>query len=242
MKYFTKDWYQNCGKLVIPEPLEVDKKAEIYSEEFFQTLYKRKFQDEFRLNKIDESLFQNLYEFTVRNLDEFLPASTRQEVADIRVLALSVTTKKMKRKLEKLVKMQRAEIERPFNEYSQLYRRISRKLKCLTNIDLDYFSFHDSSIFSLHFFNNDFIIELESDYKPVEKLQLVMKNARIIKNEVKNNAARWIYDEMYLVDDRIELHVLVDAEIFDNNEVLFEIRELILQASYIQLNHKKLLE
>lgn len=239
MKYYTKEWYKNCQKF-IPLSLEANEKAATYSEEFFQALYKRRSQNEFYLRQINENSFRLIYESIVNSLNANLPFGIRQEIADIRVLALGVTTKEMKRRLEKFNRMQIAEMDRPSQEYSRVYKRISHNLKSLTNIDLDYFSFHDSRILSTHFDNSDFIIELESDYEPVELLQLVMKNARIIKNEDQYITAWWIYDEMYPVDDKIELHVLLYARVSDNNDEQMELKEIILQASYLQLNCQRI--
>lgn len=50
MKYFTKDWYNLCGKMYI-QSLEHSKKAKTFSEKYFQKLYKQKLMDWLELEK-----------------------------------------------------------------------------------------------------------------------------------------------------------------------------------------------
>lgn len=235
MKYYTKEWCQNTSQLMIPMPIEVIPKADTFSEEFYQALVKKRLQDECGSGKKDEEAFWRIYEFYLKSLNDHLPISIRQQVADIRVLALRVTTKEIKRKLEKLYRMKRAEQERPFHEYHRVYKKISKRIKKYVNFDVDYMNFHDSTVLSTHFENNDFIIELEGDYMPPEWLRLVFKNAKIIKHESDYLAAWWLDDEIYLTDDEIELHVLMRAKISDNDDVQLELRELILQGSFMEL-------
>ncbi len=238
MKYFTKEWYQNCQKTIALRPLRINPKAGTYSEEFYQAVLYMRIQDECGQYKANEESYRETHKMFVELLRERLPDAIRQEIADVRVLELGVVTKENKRKLEKLIRMQRAEMDRPLYEYQRIYKTISEKIKKHVNFDVDNMSFHDSTVLSAHVEGNDFIIELESDYTPPENLRLILRNAKILKHESNYLSASWLYDEIYLINDGIELHVLFFTNVSDDNGAQLELKELILQASFIELTKK----
>ena len=110
MKFLTKEWSQQMSKkgFLLSSP-QVNPQAAAFSEPFYQTLYQEAQQKYLDLMRKVAALrrkpfqaereaeqFRQTHQRRVEELRRFLPQEILDQVADVRVLALDVSTQEVK--------------------------------------------------------------------------------------------------------------------------------------------------
>jgi hypothetical protein len=102
------------------------------------------------------------------------------------------------------------------------------------------FCLHDYVFKRAYLEDNDYIIEIDysDEYHDINKL--ILQNAKILQydKDIDNEKENifWLYDEEYIVDDKIELHVLLIAPQTGFGPP--KLYEITAQASFIKCEHK----
>ncbi len=112
--------------------------------------------------------------------------------------------------------------ERILGEYNNYYKTIKNRISKSIEKALDQ---HDSHIIEGYFEENNYIIKLEERIWGIAFI--VFKNA-IMKHNEKIKDDYWIYNELYLVEDKYEIHIL-----FDESEVV-----IVCDDVYIRIEEK----
>lgn len=228
MKYMTKDWYNNMQKQYFAE-LEIDDNANIFSEKYFKNLYEQK-RIEYYLNgpgiKPDE--FERYFNFEVEYSKKCLSSSILSEVKDIRVLALGHVTKKV---YDLIIKHQ-VELQKNIDGAYENYKKEIKNQFQETKPKFLEEDFHDSIIIICDENENDCVLQLDNTDTYTLITEIIFKNFKIIKQdyELKNN--RWIYNEIYEINDGYEIHVLLHSE---NG-----LNDFIINCSDVELRRAKL--
>ena len=144
----------------------------------------------------------------IEDLKTNLPKEILDEVADIRVLALGITTEKVKNLVDKYSQECEIMFEKPFNEYNKHWYSISDKVPA--NIKENY-NFHDCRILDIKKEGNDIVFELDNSGRFTNINKIIYKDAEILENNF-TEGCYWVYDEMYLCDKGYEFHIAVDGE------------------------------
>lgn len=151
--------------------------------------------------------FQVNHENRIALLKKDLPSKILDMVADIRILALDVASKKVKREIRTWCRANRKQIEIPPKAYRNY---LSKNAKCIGLDIVDKFSFHDSKIVSTHMTGSDFEITLDpSGYTEVNTI--IFRNSKIIEQNSDLTGAWWLYEEIYPADGGNEYHILVQC-------------------------------
>src|SRR5690554_5511474 len=169
MKYFTKEWYELCQKTSFHLPLEEEKQAEAFSEEYFQQLYNTELNSWLNLQEEVASIMKNNDTVNTSDNNEYkpfnrvkaieqfhdgfihnqehlkkeLPETILKQVADIRVFTLNKATRTVIIAVAKFCE----DNERSVTETSESYRRyVEQVSNTLDKEIIDNFGFHDCTI------------------------------------------------------------------------------------------------
>lgn len=223
MKYMTKEWYNTMQKTGSYILLEMDEKANQFSEEYFNQLYKlekEKFLQQFKSSQFKS--FEEYFEYQMNRVKNELPFSILEEISDIRVLALNHVSKSMYDKIKKYCDDNRQFVETTMDDY---YRKFEKQFKN-NKPKFAQENFHDSDIINFEKRGNDYLVKLNNEYAFTDVNTIIFKNAEIIKQDGNINGLCWLYEEIYKVDDKYEIHILLRDE---------ELKDLIIRCSELTL-------
>lgn len=271
MKYYTKEWYNLSQQHDYHDDLRISEKAEVFSEEYYQNLYKRRLNKFLRFEKLrskltvddiygvesgkddfnvvvedsemtkeerlqvaedikkrildaranyaadvyDEKqlirLCENSHKSHITQLMNTLPKEILENVVDIRVLALGITTKAIKKDIRMWCRKNSKETKCISCEY----QKVLESNMNVVGIDiLRNYGFHDCKIVSTECRNGNFIIELDSEggFSSVNKV--IFHNCSIIEKEGNLQGATWLYEEIYpsSTENGNEYHALIQYE------------------------------
>ncbi|TCT17207.1 uncharacterized protein DUF4085 [Natranaerovirga pectinivora] len=219
MKYLTKEWYGLLQKTGFHILLVEEKDAEIFSEDYFQRLYKQKLEEFYNifrevalLQQIEfdqdqtSKQFEDTFIFNLEQIKRCLSQEILNKIPDIRVFALNKASKEVIKEVTQFCEENETLVESVRRKYQAYYK------KALTVIDnniIKNINFHDCVVKETRQTEDSFIITFvyPSGYTDVQELHL--KNYKILKQElpILENLC-WLYEEIYWVDNKYELHVL----------------------------------
>lgn len=267
MRYFTKEWYELCQECHFHLLLKVNEKAEAFSEEYYQKLYRRKLREFLKMEKeLSEMSADDVFgaetadpDFTVQVNDDNLNAEERLAIAgdikqqildarnayspepydeaalceqfhanheiqisllknrlpseilnmvvDIRVLALDVAAKQVKKQLRIWGRANEKKMKYTMKDYRDYLGKNAENIG--TGI-VNRFAFHDSKIDSIRTTGSDVVLTIEpSGFTDIGTV--TFRNALIIEQDGNLEGAWWLYEEIYSVDEGNEYHALVQC-------------------------------
>ena len=132
------------------------------------------------------------------------------------------------------------EIEGIINEYENYYKTIENQLS--DNIKQIMKHRHDTHIVKTYVENKDYIMDLDEEIWG--KAKFVFRNAEI-KINGKIEDEWWLYDEVYKVGDKIEIHILFDKAdiiiICDDAHIEIKENEYFKKLNENRKNRKKII-
>ena len=237
MRYFTKEFYDvTMQSSCLGCALNVDERAETFSNSFYKMLYKES-KDEFiaHIKTIYKDLdsvelgkrFDALCRSSKKKFERLLPKDIIEKVTDIRVLALKCCSASVKSLIEDYSKKQDDVVTKTFEDYkANMEKQFNNDFPDW----LDKFWFHDFTVLSARKLHTNYVINFdidETDDWSVRKITL--KNAKIIKKEGRISGYDWKYDEIYKTDEGYEIHVLLHGK---------KLSELIISCDDVILDKK----
>ncbi|WPC42853.1 DUF4085 family protein [Clostridium sp. JS66] len=237
MNYFTKEWYELCQKTNIHFSFKEMKEAEFFSEEYFQQLYKKELtewlilQEEIALHKdqlgvIKENctscelfdkkkLSQQFYqEFIHRQeyIKTILPEEVLKQIADIRVCALDRASHKVIQAIILFCKNNEKSVNRTIKEYEKYYKKAS---KSFDRSIVENINFHDCSIIDVRQTEQYVLILFDNKGSFTDIYGVKFENYKIIKQDALLKNSWWLYDEIYKINNKYELHGLLQNKKMD---------------------------
>lgn len=221
MRYFTKEWFEREDLLYWP--VRVSAKAQFFSEEYFQAIYKRKLKkwlkdmraaweldmaeglEEAPWNEEQEKAdFERYFQNDIHTLQTSLPEEVLSMATDIRVLALRMGTRQVKTAITRCCRENEKRAEAPFKEYRRHLKILQEKhplpfirhLKC-----------HDGRIEEIAEQNGCLEILVRHPYQEGE-VRLRFENGHILQLDEPVHGAEWMYEEFHEAEQGFELHVL----------------------------------
>lgn len=218
MKYFTKEWYEACGNTGYHLNMQVSKNAETFSEEYYHDLYLRRRRAHMKLQKevaemngtafdkaAEEAEFQKFHELAVARYQERLPQEILKQVADVRVLALDITTKEIRQQLKDWCEKNAQQMQTVQDAYQTEVCDV-QKDAIGEEIQRE-FSFHDSKITGMELGADKLAFKMEPAFSDVKKV--IFKNHKILEQDGYMIGAEWLYQEVYAVEGGNEYHGLL---------------------------------
>lgn len=266
MKYYTKEWYNLCQQCSYHYGLRISDKAAVFSDKYYQTLYKRKLNEflksEKRMSELtaddiygvdsgrddfkvivedseitkedclqsagdirkqmldaranfvppiynEEELIRTMednHKSYIEELKNIIPTEILENIVDIRVFALGITTKSVKKDIRTWCRKNSKETKRISEECRKVHELNMNDI----GIDiLRTYGFHDCRIIGLECNGDDFIIELDTSggFTYIDKV--IFKNYSILEKEGELQGAIWLYQEIYPTSVGNEYHALV---------------------------------
>lgn len=219
MRYFTKEWYEMMQHMYLP--VRVSTKAEVFSEEYFQGLYKRKLrkwlknmrsaweedvaegrEDEAWNEENERAEFQRGFQNDISALKDILPEEILSMVADIRVLALRMGSRQVKTEIEKFCRENEKRVQKPFGEYNRHLAALQKKH------DLPFirhFEFHDWTISIRE--GDPLEILMDEPYEE-NTVCIAFEDYHILRLDEQVSGGEWLYEEIHEAEQGFELHVL----------------------------------
>lgn len=147
---------------------------------------------------------------------EILPEEIISQIADIRVFVLGKASRQVKNAVTQFCEENRKLVERASKQYQEYYKEALKSFdKNITNIN-----FHDCKIINLKTEQSlNILFDNSGGFTRIKQVQF--KNYEIIKQDSALEKSWWLYNEIYRLNDKYELHVLL------RNENL-ELKELII--------------
>ena len=185
---------------------------------------KRKFL-EFRDEQLEglslSETFDKKIEFAINNLKEKLSEDILKDVVDIRILALGYTTSDIYTRIESFCEENDKFVNEQILEYANY-----EKEAFVDRFDFLDENLHDSFIINSEVKDNNFYVIIENIISGNKNI--IFKDYEIILDEGSLNETRWLYDEIYKIDNGLEIHILVCGSdglkeiIIKCSEVIFE--------------------
>lgn len=149
--------------------------------------------------KRESKLFQIcIHERHISELQNALPPEILREVADIRVLALDVATKDVKKAIRSWCRKNAKEADRIAGQYHWIEELHNG------------FSFHDNNLVKIDQKGNKLVIEFEQVHNQSESI--IFHDFRILEQEGDLTGAWWLYEEVYPAENGNEYHVLLQRK------------------------------
>lgn len=255
MKYFTKEWYELCQSISLHFLLEEEKQAESFSEEYFLKLYYVKLNDwinlqqqvalhmtehekiseENTLNKPFEKekaieQFYNQFMHNQEYVKKALPYDILKEIADIRVFALNKASRKVINAVTKFCLENKHSVDRTMEQYRKYYRMA---VQSFDKGMVESIRFHDCRIIKTDNSSGDLILHFDNTGGFTDINEVIFENYSIIKQDNLLEDSWWLYDEIYKVNDKYELHVLLQNKNMDLNDFIISVDNIVFNRNKI---------
>lgn len=255
MNYFTKEWYELCQKTSIHFSFREVKEAESFSEEYFQQLYKQELTEWLRLQKeialhkdplgvIKENsischpfdrkkLSQQFYQGFIHRqeyIKTILPEEILKEIADIRVCALDKVSYKVIQAITLFCKNNEKSVNRTIKEYEKYYKKAS---KSFDRSIVENINFHDCSIIDVRQTEEYLLILFDNKGGFTDVDEVKFENYKIIKQDDLLQNSWWLYDEIYKINNKYELHVLLQNKKMDLVDFIISADNITFSTSNI---------
>lgn len=227
MKYFTKEWIEMLQHTHFHLSLIEDKRAENFSEAYFNELYNESLKESAALLRDASDLlatekpcmdvvpynkekylavFAQDFERQIQQFEECIPDYILNQIADIRVFVLKHATKEVISAIAKHCEEMKNVAHNMgcnyCNEFKEIFSDTEKK-------KVQKIAFHDCEITEVE--NHDNILTIHFDHEDgfsgIDAVKLF--NINIIEKEVDLRGAIWLYEEIYKCDWGYELHVLL---------------------------------
>lgn len=244
MRYFTKEWYEMMVHRYVNFQVRTSAKAEVFSETYFRALYRRrlrsylndmrKFWEEDlaegrETEPYDEDFFRESYEdifrLSIETLQTELPEEILSMVADIRVLALGLGSRKVKAAVSKFCCENEKTMDAPFEAYNRQLAALQKKYALPF---IRHFEFHDWIINIREGDPLEILLEHPNDEGSAS---LRCENSRILRMDDQVSGAEWLYEEIHEAQQGFELHVLSFHRDYDEplGEMIIAFENLLIQ-------------
>ncbi len=228
MRYFTKEWYQLCGKTSLYCMLEEAKEAELLSEQYFNKLYSKKAKEWIKNNKKSlkelkkfetntESVkpFETFHDFYLSKIDyvqKMLPETILSQIADIRVFALDKASHDVIRLTKEYCDKCRALMEKVCEDYRHYLEEMSATLdeEVVSNL-----CFHDCVIIDIDQNDKSLTLHFDNSGELTDIDRLVFNDFQIQKIDRPIVNTWWLYEEIYRREGVYEIHALLQNEDLD---------------------------
>lgn len=221
MKYLTKEWYQLCQNCHYHLSLQVRPQAAQFSQSYYQSLYGGKLGAHMKLMgevarlsgesfqaEREKAQFRRDHQRNTEHLRQVLPREILDQVADVRVLALDVSTREVKDALTRWCEDNQRQVDQVLQKYTNFRRQTAPQVGAGLQEE---FSFHDSTVKRVERGPDRLTLYLEDGgYSPVSRVDYL--SPRILEEDEGLEGAVWLYEEIHPAQGGNEYHTLLWRE------------------------------
>lgn len=235
MKYFTKQWYKLMQYADKVSYVNIDKNANYYNDNYFNDLYNQK-ESEFISKQINinkhlnqpyneekfRESFMKIHHFSIDYYKVIFPNNILDKVADLRVFALGIVSQEV----YDLLTERKVLFDKINDEYRKYYNSISDKV-IGTNLEvLD--NLHDAIIQNWISNNQDLILKIDSCGSYAKVKEIIFKRFLCNPENFQLTNYWWLYNELYFLDNKIRVDILLADEKNDLFEVSIIFDDVII--------------
>ena len=244
-EHFSEDYFQELYKQKLSNHLSIRKRMENTAIEFppfkLDPIYTKQMTDK-QIQEVEEEIIarqekiiQNRKQYKYneeKSLQEFekllmsgiervkskLPEEILDDIADIRVFVLNKATKGIIAKVKAFCEKNEKLVQQVQREYQTYYSEIE---PMLDKDIVEYMNFHDCKVerMSSHEGMLDIHLDNIGGFTDVNRVRL--ENSKVISQNGSLEKAWWLYDEIYIVENGYEIHVLLKSESRDLSDFVF---------------------
>lgn len=163
-------------------------------------------QEPFDVEKASQQ-FHEAFIYNQEHIKKILPEEILKNIADIRVFVLDKASRKVIKAVTRFCEDNEKSVNRTIKEYQKYYKKVSRLFEkdIVENIN-----FHDCNIIDIKQTEKSLSISFDNSggFTDIDEMQL--ENYKIIKQDSLLQNCWWLYDEIYKINDKYELHVLLE--------------------------------
>lgn len=163
--------------------------------------------------------FRAEWEATMAELSAVLPQKILDQVADLRVLALGVSTKEVKRDIARFCKENEARVEKANLDYADL---LERKQNRYPDAMMEHYGFQDCVVTGLEWQGTDLLLRLDNEKSYCEVNTVIWRQAEILEEEPGLVGSEWLREEIYPEEGGFAFHNLLETE--DGTPIYFTLR------------------
>ena len=142
----------------------------------------------------------------IRVLKEKLPEDIIEKVADIRVLALDYASAEIKKEITKYCKQNEKNARSALAAYQRQYRK---QFKTNEPDFAEELNLHDCEVRFCRRKGNDVVLTLDNSGGFTNITKIRMKNCEVVTQDSPLHGAWCLYEEIYKVGERFEIHFLM---------------------------------
>ncbi|WP_027624923.1 DUF4085 family protein [Clostridium lundense] len=179
-----------------------------------------------------EKLSKKFYEtfiYKQQYIKKILPKEILEKILDIRVYVLDKASNEVIKAVTEFCKANETSVKKTFKEYEIYYKKALKSFD--VNI-VENLNFHDCTIVDIKKTKQCLSILFDSSNGFTDINEIQFNNFKIIKQDGLLKNSWWLYDEIYKINNKYELHVLLQ----NKNMGLVE---FIISAEHIFFKHNK---
>lgn len=167
------------------------------------------------------------FESKLTRVKNILPEYILKDVADIRVLAQRRATNEIIERVKVYCEENKKRIDNTLRDYYEYFNEASKSfdIGIVRNMH-----FHDCRVTGMQHDEESLTLFIDNVCGYTDINQIIFNGYKIIKQDESLLNAWWLYDEVYKVDERYEIHVLLDR-----GQSLID---FIVSAELILFNHE----
>lgn len=163
--------------------------------------------------------FRAEWEATMAELSAVLPQKILDQVADLRVLALGVSTKEVKRDIARFCKENEAKVEKANQDYAAF---LERKQNRYPDALMEHYGFQDCVVTGLEWQGTDLVLHLNNELSFCQVNTVIWHQAEILEEEPGLVGSEWFREEIYPEEGGFAFHNLLETE--DGTPIYFTLR------------------
>jgi hypothetical protein len=168
-------------------------------------------------------LFHESFVYNQEHIKKMLPEEILKKIADIRIFVLDKASRQVIDDVTRFCEDNEKIVKRIIKEY-QKYNK--KALKSFDRSMVEKINFHDCTIIEVKQTEKFLTVLFDNSGGFTDINEMQFENYKILKQEALLQNSWWLYDEIYKVDGKYELHALLQAE-------NIELVEFIVSAEHI---------
>ena len=158
----------------------------------------------------------------------YISKNILNEIADIRVFVLDKATHNIIDDVTQFCEQNKKSINRTIEEYRKYYKKA---LKSFDKNMVENIRFHDCMIVKSNKKDKSLILLLDNKGGFTDINEVTFENYNIIKQDGLLENSWWLYDEIYKVNDKYELHVLFQNKNMDLIEFIISVENIAFNSN-----------
>lgn len=154
----------------------------------------------------EKKKFKRIFHLNINKLKENLSDEILKKVADIRVLALDYASSEVKNDITKYCKMNEEKVQKVVDAYQE---QLKKQFHSNVPAFVSELYLHDCDVLSCRKDGKDIVLFIDNSHGFTKINKIRMKNCNVIKQDAPLHGAWCLYEEIYKLGEKYEIHFLL---------------------------------